>query len=217
MLAYSAPFWDGSLSPAWSKIRGNTELFSTQQASPQPANHTTRFMGVRFGNVLGSSGSVIPLFKRQIETGGPVTITHAEVTRYFMSAEEAAQLILQTGSMGEGGEIFILKMGDPIKIVDMARELIQLSGREPDSEIEIRFVGLRAGEKLFEELITEGEGIVATHHEKIMVLRSGTVLSCHALQDHLEILAQKAKDLDSRGIKETLQEIVPEYVPDYSV
>jgi FlaA1/EpsC-like NDP-sugar epimerase len=216
MLAYSAPFWDGSLSPGWSKIRGNTEL-STQQASPQPTSHTTRFMGVRFGNVLGSSGSVIPLFKRQIETGGPVTITHAEVTRYFMSAEEAAQLILQTGSMGEGGEIFILKMGDPIKIVDMARELIQLSGREPDSEIEIRFVGLRAGEKLFEELITEGEGIVATHHEKIMVLRSGTVLSCHALQDHLEILAQKAKDLDSRGIKETLQEIVPEYVPDYSV
>jgi len=174
-------------------------------------------MGVRFGNVLGSSGSVIPLFKRQIEKGGPVTVTHPEVTRYFMSAEEAAQLILQTGSMAEGSEIFILKMGEPIKIIDMARELIKLSGREPDSEIEIRSIGLRAGEKLYEELITEGEGIVDTYHEKIMVLRGETVIPCQELHDHLDRLAQKAKTLDSRGIKEILQQIVPEYVPDYSI
>jgi FlaA1/EpsC-like NDP-sugar epimerase len=174
-------------------------------------------MGVRFGNVLGSSGSVIPLFKRQIEKGGPVTVTHPEVTRYFMSAEEAAQLILQTGSMGEGGEIFILKMGEPIKIIEMARELIKLTGHEPDTEIEIRAIGLRAGEKLYEELITEGEGIVDTHHEKIMVLRGETAISRHALHEHLELLALNAKELDSRGIKEALQRIVPEYVPDYSV
>ena len=174
-------------------------------------------MGVRFGNVLGSSGSVIPLFKRQIEKGGPVTVTHPEVTRYFMSAEEAAQLILQSGSMGEGGEIFILKMGDPIKIDQMARELIKLTGREPDSEIEIRYVGLRAGEKLYEELITEGEGIVATPHEKIMVLRGEQEIQCNLLNDQLERLAMHAKDLDSKGIKDTLKNIVPEYLPDYTV
>lgn len=216
MLAYSATLWDGNFSPAWTRRQKNFNP-AIQPMVPQPSSHTTRFMGVRFGNVLGSSGSVIPLFKRQIERGGPVTVTHPEVTRYFMSAEEAAQLILQTGSMGGGGEIFILKMGDPIKIADMACELIKLSGREPDSEIEIQYVGLRAGEKLYEELITEGEGIVDTHHEKIMVLRGGTVIPCKDLSDQLELLAQKAKELDSQGIKEALQKTVPEYVPDYSV
>jgi FlaA1/EpsC-like NDP-sugar epimerase len=216
MLAYSAVHWDGCFSPAWARTRRSTDL-EAPQAKPLPTTHTTRFMGVRFGNVLGSSGSVIPLFKRQIEKGGPVTVTHPDVTRYFMSAEEATQLILQTGSMAEGGEIFILKMGEPIKIAEMARELIKLTGREPDDEIEIRYVGLRAGEKLYEELITEGEGIVDTHHEKIMVLRGETVIPCHALHNHLEILGQKAKDMDCRGIKEALRAIVPEYLPDYTI
>ncbi len=211
MLAYSAPFWDGSFSPAWKQTLNTTDFVHL------PTTHTTLFMGVRFGNVLGSSGSVIPLFKRQIEKGGPVTVTDPEVTRYFMSAEEAAQLILQSGSMGEGGEIFILKMGAPIKIAQMARDLIKLTGRDPDSEVEIRFIGLRAGEKLYEELITEGEGIVDTHHEKIMVLRGDKVTSCSVLSNQLELLAQHARELDSKGIKEVLQEIVPEYVPDYSV
>jgi len=216
MLAYSAPVWDGSFSPAWTRTQKRPEPTGLQKI-PQPTSNTTRFMGVRFGNVLGSSGSVIPLFKRQIERGGPVTVTHPDVTRYFMSAEEAAQLILQSGSMGVGGEIFILKMGDPIKISQMACELIKLTGREPDTEIEIRYVGLRAGEKLYEELITEGEGIVATHHEKIMVLRGKEPLSCKALNNQLEFLAQHAKELNSKGIKEVLQKIVPEYSPDYSV
>ena len=216
MLAYSAQYWDGSLSPAWNTIQqGNDRL--TKQMKSVVNSHTTRFMGVRFGNVLGSSGSVIPLFKRQIEKGGPVTVTDPEVTRYFMSAEEAAQLILQSGSMGEGGEIFILKMGEPVKIAEMARELIKLTGREPDTEIEIRFIGMRAGEKLYEELITEGEGIVATHHEKIMVLRGERVILNKTLSVHLELLAQHAGHLDSRGIKKVLQQIVPEYVADYSV
>jgi len=216
MLAYSAPHWDGNFSPAWRRIQRHADPAALPGVSP-PTSHTTRFMGVRFGNVLGSSGSVIPLFKRQIERGGPVTVTHPEVTRYFMSAEEAAQLILQTGSMGEGGEIFILKMGEPIKIAQMARELIKLTGREPDKEIEIRYVGLRAGEKLYEELITEGEGIVDTHHEKIMVLRSETGIPCKILNSHLELLAQHARQLDSNGIKDILQQVVPEYLPDYSV
>ena len=174
-------------------------------------------MGVRFGNVLGSSGSVIPLFKRQIEKGGPVTVTHQDVTRYFMSAEEAGQLILQSGSMGAGGEIFILKMGEPVKIDHMARELIRLTGREPETEIEIRYVGLRAGEKLYEELISVGEGIVDTQHEKIMVLRGENNLSCALLNEQLQRLAESADRLDNRSIKEVLHAIVPEYQPDFSV
>jgi FlaA1/EpsC-like NDP-sugar epimerase len=216
MLAYSRHCWDGTFSPAWSRAQREADV-SAQAPSPMPTAHRTRFMGVRFGNVLGSSGSVIPLFKRQIEKGGPVTVTHPDVTRYFMSAEEAAQLILQSGSMGEGGEIFILKMGDPIKIDQMARELIRLTGREPDREIEIRYVGLRAGEKLYEELITVGEGIVDTHHEKIMVLRGAEGMACKMLGNQLELLAQHANGLDSLRIKEVLQKIVPEYQPDYLI
>lgn len=216
MLAYSRQCWDGTFSPAWFRAHRDTESV-LEETRTEPASHTTRFMGVRFGNVLGSSGSVIPLFKRQIEKGGPVTVTHKEVTRYFMSAEEAAQLILQSGSMGEGGEIFILKMGEPIKIDQMARELIKLTGREPDSEIEIRYVGLRAGEKLYEELITEGEGIVDTQHEKIMVLRGCTMMPCEILNNQLELLGQHAKKLDSKAIKMTLQKIVTDYTPDHTL
>ncbi|HOT83800.1 MAG TPA: polysaccharide biosynthesis protein, partial [Candidatus Defluviicoccus seviourii] len=133
----------------------------------------TRFMAVRFGNVVGSSGSVIPVFLKQIEQGGPVTVTHPEVARYFMTIPEACQLILQAGAMGEGGEIFLLKMGKPVRIADMARDLIRLSGREPD-DVKIIFTGLRQGEKLYEELITSGEGVVPTGHDKIMVLRAAS-------------------------------------------
>ena len=216
MLAYSTERWDGSLSPAWRQSRRNNDDTAAQDGK-EPIAHATRFMGVRFGNVLGSSGSVIPLFKRQIEKGGPVTVTHPDVTRYFMSAEEAAPLILQAGSMGEGGEIFILKMGEPIKIATMAHELIKLTGREPGSEIEIRYIGLRAGEKLYEELITEGEGIVETPHEKIMVLRGNKILPCMELHGMLETLAECARKFDSNAIKKTLQTLVPEYVPDFTV
>ena len=216
MLAYSRHCWDGTFSPAWLRAQQDADACA-HEPCPMPTSHRTRFMGVRFGNVLGSSGSVIPLFKRQIEKGGPVTVTHPDVTRYFMSAEEAAQLILQSGSMGEGGEIFILKMGDPIKIDQMARELIRLTGRQPDREIEIRYVGLRAGEKLYEELITEGEGICDTDHEKIMVLCSEAAIACTILSGQLELLAQHAHDLDSANIKKVLQAIVPEYQPDYSI
>ena len=180
-----------------------------------------RFMAVRFGNVVGSSGSVIPLFRRQIEQGGPVTVTHPEVTRYFMTIPEAAQLIIQAGAMGEGGEIFILEMGTPVKIADMARDLITLSGKEPDKDIQILYTGLREGEKLYEELITVGEGIVATKHEKIMVLRpnglgdeSGAPCGPRGgLAAKLEILYGAANQHDTRTIKKTLQEIVPEYRP----
>ncbi len=174
--------------------------------------HRTRFMAVRFGNVLGSSGSVIPLFRRQIELGGPVTVTDPEMTRYFMSIEEAAQLILQAATMGKGGEIFILKMGTPVRIAQMARDLIRLCGKEPDTEIEIKFIGLRPGEKLYEELITEGEGIVSTDHEKIMVLR-GNGFSMGDMLEQLEWLKALSKYHDAEGIKMALKKIVPEYTP----
>ncbi|MCF8057522.1 MAG: polysaccharide biosynthesis protein [Desulfocapsa sp.] len=214
MLAYSKDQWDGSFSPARSRLKKETDHLSLPPGAV--ATHNTIFMAVRFGNVLGSSGSVIPLFKKQIQLGGPVTVTHPEITRYFMSIEEAAQLILQAGAMGQGQELFILKMGEPIKIAQMARDLIKLAGREPDTEIEIKFTGLREGEKLYEELITEGEDIVGTDHEKIMVLR-GNGKTCSDLYQGLEQLQQKTKEHDSRGIKEILQQLIPEYTPDYNV
>lgn len=175
----------------------------------------TRFMAVRFGNVLGSSGSVIPLFKHQIELGGPVTVTHPEITRYFMSIEEASQLILQAAAMGEGGEIFLLKMGTPVRIAQMARDLIRLCGKEPDTEIEIKYTGLRPGEKLYEELIIEGEGIVSTAHEKIMVLRSQGI-ELKFLQNALANLKRFAMMNDADAIKAELKRIIPEYSPSHT-
>lgn len=181
----------------------------------------TRLMAVRFGNVVGSSGSVIPIFRRQIEQGGPVTVTHPEINRYFMTIPEAAQMILQAGAMGEGGEVFILRMGTPVKIVDMARDLIRLSGKEPDVDIKIIYTGLRDGEKLYEELIAVGEDILPTVHEKIMVLRSsyqpneGNILqeSREMLEKKIDELVKDALRHDSRAIKKKLEEIVPEYTP----
>ncbi len=170
----------------------------------------TRFMIVRFGNVVGSVGSVVPLFKKQIEKGGPVTVTHPEVTRFFMTIPEACQLILQTGVMGNGGEIFILDMGTPIKIDDMARDLIRLSGFEPEVDIKIEYIGLRPGEKLFEELITEGENIVPTHHEKIMVLK-GIECNLQQLNGEIDDLIHFAEEQDAEQIKMILKRIVLDY------
>ena len=172
----------------------------------------TRFMAVRFGNVVGSAGSVVPLFKRQIETGGPVTVTHPDVTRFFMTIREASQLILQSAAMGEGGEVFILDMGTPVKIVDMARDLIRLSGLEPDVDIRIEFTGLRPGEKLTEELITEGENLTRTRHEKIFVLTpAGCDLSL--LNGRMDEMAVAARCQDADEIKALLKQIVNEYIP----
>jgi len=188
------------------------ELVMQQLTGPR-----TSMMSVRFGNVVGSSGSVIPLFCRQIAAGGPVTVTHPEMTRYFMTIPEACQLILQAGTLGKGGEIFVLKMGTPVKILDMAMDLIRLFGKTPGQDIKIAFTGTRPGEKLYEELITEGEDVIATAHEKIMVLkgRNGNPPEeTHAMERltvRLGELTERAVTGDGPGIKRVLREIVPEY------
>ncbi len=212
LLAYCQKQWkevlDKNRATQWKATCKNINF---EQPGPQP--HNTLFMAVRFGNVLGSSGSVIPLFKRQIAQGGPVTVTDPEITRYFMSIDEAAQLILQAGAIGTGGEIFLLKMGEPIKIDTLARDLIKLMGHTPDTDIKIEYTGLRPGEKLYEELITKGEGIVPTPHEKIMVLR-GEDKSYDEIEEDLTRLATAAKRHDATEIKNILKAIIPEYVPD---
>jgi FlaA1/EpsC-like NDP-sugar epimerase len=172
----------------------------------------THYVTVRFGNVLGSEGSVVPIFKEQIAKGGPVTVTHPEMKRYFMTIPEACQLVLQAGSMGEGGEIFVLDMGEPVKIVDLARDLIKLSGLKPGEDIEIRFTGLRPGEKLFEELSIDGENADKTKHPKIFVGR----FKAHAWQDVERGLAElhpltEAGDLSE--IRAAFSRLVPEFKP----
>jgi FlaA1/EpsC-like NDP-sugar epimerase len=172
----------------------------------------TQVSAVRFGNVIGSSGSVIPLFQEQIARGGPVTVTHPDVVRFFMSISEAAQLILQAGAMREGGNIFILDMGRPVRILDIARDLIRLHGLEPDEDIPIEITGLRPGEKLYEELITVGEGIVPTGHQKIMVLR-GLPSDGDTLRKQVQELLDLTDTFDNAAIKSKLHEILPEYTP----
>jgi FlaA1/EpsC-like NDP-sugar epimerase len=173
----------------------------------------TRFVTVRFGNVLGSAGSVIPIFKQQIADGGPVTVTHPEMTRYFMTIPEASQLVLQAGAMGEGSEIFILDMGEPVKIVDLANDLISLSGLTPGEDIEIQFTGMRPGEKLFEELSVKEEAAHSTRHPKIFI---GKVREYEdaAVREGLKQLEARADTGDARELKGLFRRLIPEYDPD---
>jgi len=170
----------------------------------------THFVTVRFGNVLGSSGSVVPTFKEQIKKGGPVTVTHPDVTRFFMTIPESSQLVLQAGSMGKGGEIFLLDMGEPVKIVHLAEELIRLSGLRPYEDIDITFSGLRPGEKLYEELLLSGEGTVRTAHEKIRVARAA-YHDEKVLHQQLEELFKAARAMDLAATVGMLKVIVSEY------
>ena len=193
-------------------VMGATKRVAEMITSCFASWSSTRFISVRFGNVIGSEGSVIHLFKEQIQRLGPVTVTHPEVTRYFMTIPEASKLTLQAGALGRGGEIFILDMGTPIKISEMARDLIELSGFKPGEDIEIKFTGLRPGEKLYEELITEGEGIVRTDCKKIFVLK-GNGFAPDWLNRRVEELLKLAYEQDALGIKAKLKEIIPEYEP----
>lgn len=169
----------------------------------------TEFAAVRFGNVLGSNGSVIPRFRKQIATGGPVTVTHPEITRFFMTIPEAAQLVLQAAAYAKGGEIFVLDMGKPVKIYDLAKKLICLSGLKPDEDIEIKFTGLRAGEKLYEELLMSEEGLKKTAHSKIFIGAPITI-SLGELNEKLEKL-KIAVPCDEETVKKVLSEVVPTY------
>lgn len=193
-----------------SSVMGATKRVAEMVTCCHGDSNSSRFASVRFGNVIGSEGSVVHLFKKQIEKYGPVTVTHPEMTRYFMTIPEACKLILQAGALGEGGEIFILDMGTPIKIVDMARDLIRRSGFKPDVDIEIKYIGLRPGEKLHEELITEGEGVVRTPYEKIFVLK-GNHCDHDSLNNKIEELIRLAWEQDNNGIKSKLKEIIPDY------
>jgi FlaA1/EpsC-like NDP-sugar epimerase len=183
-----------------------------QSLSLRPEAARTKFIVVRFGNVLGSAGSVVPIFRDQIARGGPVTVTHPEMQRYFMTIPEATQLVIQAGAMGKGGETMLLDMGVPVKIVDLARDMITLSGFRPDVDVKIEFLGMRPGEKLFEELRTTGEDVLPTHHHKIFVWQSR---SC-TLQNMASALERLRKVIDGASaeeVKQALQAIVPEFAP----
>ena len=175
-------------------------------------SNQTKFMAVRFGNVLGSSGSVIPMFQKQIAQGGPIKVTHPDMTRYFMTIPEASMLVLQSAAQGTGGEIFVLDMGKPIKIVDLARQLIELSGLKPDEDIQIEFTGIRPGEKLYEEISHQGESFVPTSHPKILRFVSSPEDSAQ-IQQTLRELRSNLCQGDPNQIKRMLKLAVPEYGP----
>ena len=176
---------------------------------------------VRFGNVLDSSGSVIPLFRKQIKKGGPVTVTHPDVTRYFMTIPEAAQLVLQAGALGDGGDVFVLEMGDSIKIDDLAHSMIHLSGLEvcdaenPDGDITIEYTGLRPGEKLYEELLI-GDNVTGTKHPKIMRAAEEKITWAQLL-DFKEKFEMACNDFDTQKVKVLLEEVVAEYKTDKEI
>ena len=182
-------------------------------------NSSTEFMAVRFGNVLGSSGSVIPTFQSQIKSGGPLTITDPEMQRYFMSIPEASQLILQAGSLGRGGEVYILDMGEPVKILDLAEELIRLSGFEPGKDIKIKITGARPGEKKIEELSLESENLDSTKHEKILVLNDPSIndSKLKTTLENVRLLEIDLKRKTAEELKLKLSQILPEYNPNQSL
>jgi FlaA1/EpsC-like NDP-sugar epimerase len=178
----------------------------------QPSCTKTKFVVVRFGNVLGSAGSVVPIFREQIARGGPVTVTHPEMRRYFMTIPEATQLVIQAGAMGKSGQIMLLDMGEPVRIIDLARDMITLSGFRPDIDIKIEFQGLRPGEKLFEELRTSGENILPTHHQKIFVWQS-RYSSMEEMESALKRLEGVADGASFAEVYAALKAVVPEYQP----
>lgn len=190
-------------------VMGCTKRVAEMYVQSMNKNSGTRFVAVRFGNVLGSRGSVIPLFKKQIAKGGPVTVTHPDMKRYFMTIPEASQLVLQAGAMAKGGEVFVLDMGEPVRIYDLAKDLITLSGLIPDKDIEIKITGLRPGEKLFEELLSAEDGTEKTTHKKIFTARIKEI-------DKAELDREISKILeitDGEKVVAALQKIVPTYTP----
>ncbi|MGN1116208.1 MAG: polysaccharide biosynthesis protein, partial [Candidatus Ornithomonoglobus sp.] len=192
-------------------VMGATKRICEMIVQCMQQNSKTEFVAVRFGNVLGSNGSVIPLFKKQIKEGGPVTVTDKRITRFFMTIPEAAQLVLQAASYAKGGEIFVLDMGEPVKIYDLAKNLIKLSGYKPNEDIKIIECGLRPGEKLYEELLMDEEGLINTSHNKIFIGKPIDI-DRHKLQKILDDLHMAAESDDSELIKDAVAKAVPTYV-----
>ncbi|MEY2427212.1 MAG: hypothetical protein QOJ40_97 [Verrucomicrobiota bacterium] len=203
---------DKAINPT--SVMGATKRLAEMYVQALYASHPgrTKFMAVRFGNVLGSSGSVIPLFHRQIAEGGPVKVTHPDMTRYFMTIPEASMLVLQSAMQGTGGEIFVLDMGKPVKIVDLARQMIELSGLKPDEDIQIEFIGVRPGEKLFEEITHTGENFVPTTHPKICRFISQPV-DLEQLRKTLQELRSTLHQVEASQLKLLLRQAVPDYAP----
>ena len=191
-------------------IMGATKRATEMIIQTMNESSKTEFVAVRFGNVLGSNGSVIPLFKKQIEEGGPITVTHPEIIRYFMTIPEAAQLVLQAGAYAKGGEIFVLDMGKPVKIYDLAENLIRLSGYTPNSDIKIEITGLRPGEKLYEELLMNNDNLTKTAHNKIFIDKPETI-SLNKIIKQIDDLLFVAKIGNKNMLKDKLKEIVPTY------
>ncbi|WP_425806316.1 polysaccharide biosynthesis protein [Desulfitobacterium sp. Sab5] len=189
-------------------VMGATKRVTEMIIQTMDKRSKTKFVAVRFGNVLGSRGSVIPTFKKQIAKGGPVTVTHPEMVRFFMTIPEASQLVIQAGAMAQGGEIFILDMGKPVKILDLARDLIRLSGFEPDVDIPIKFTGMRPGEKLYEELLTAEEGTTATKHKRIFVAKPHPV-EPEKLEDIIHTVRERGTYLSKDEVVQLLQKVIP--------
>lgn len=197
-------------------VMGATKRLSEMYVSSLKNNNTTKFITTRFGNVLGSNGSVIPLFRKQIEEGGPLTVTHKEITRYFMTIEEACELVLEAGAMGNGGEIYVFDMGQPIKIFDLAKKMIQLSGLHYPEDISIQFSGLRPGEKIYEELLGTGENTKPTHNKKIMI--------ASVVEPNRDFILSRIKDLFATNLPENgpltvskIKTLVPEFISNNSI
>ena len=192
-------------------IMGATKRICEMIVQSMQKISNTEFVAVRFGNVLGSNGSVVPLFKKQIENGGPVMVTHKDITRFFMTIPEAAQLVLQAASYAKGGEIFVLDMGKPVKIYDLAQNLIRLSGYIPNVDIKIEITGLRPGEKLYEELLMNEEGLTKTRHSKIFI-GNPLDINMEDLKPELDMLEEASHKNDIETIKTVIQKVVPTYI-----
>ncbi|RRN76796.1 polysaccharide biosynthesis protein, partial [Pseudoxanthomonas sp. SGD-10] len=195
---------------SFSIAKEGQNIFENGLSHLNGASIQTKFITTRFGNVLGSNGSVIPRFREQIQKGGPVTVTHPDITRYFMTIPEACRLVLEAGSMGKGGEIFIFDMGNSVKIVELAKKMIRLSGLVPNQDIKIEFTGLRPGEKLYEELLNSLENTIPTHHEKIMIAKviPNDYETVNKQLNNLVELACKYQDMD---VVKLMKQIVPEF------
>ena len=196
-------------------IMGATKRIGEMLLQAKASKSRTKFMAVRFGNVLGSKGSVVPLFKKQIEEGGPVTVTHPDVRRYFMSIKEAVQLVLQASAIGKGGEIFILDMGEQITIEALAKDLITLSGLKPNKDIAIKFVGLRPGEKLYEEMLLNIEKDKATKHDKIYISQPNS-FDPRKIRRQVKELEKLANIMNDDEIVKRIKELIPSYQPSKS-